>query len=173
MKKRNNSHLRGFTLIELLVVVLIIGILSAVALPQYTKAVEKSRVAEAKTIMKSIWNAKRVYSLAQGVNGFYPTFPTFDELDIGFTNVDGKAASGDSFQTKNFEFKVSDFWCNDGLTVAAYAKRIKSNAPYEQEYCENIGFRCYDTRVGTAGNCKAAGFAKSSSSCISSACWAE
>ena len=51
---------KGFTLIELLVVVLIIGILSSVALPQYTKAVEKSRVAGMWAIMASVRKAAAV-----------------------------------------------------------------------------------------------------------------
>ena len=67
----------GFTLIELLVVVLIIGILSAIALPQYGKAIAKSRATEAVLILKAITEAQEVYALA---NSSYTN--NFEDLDL-------------------------------------------------------------------------------------------
>jgi len=67
----------GFTLIELLVVVLIIGILAAVALPQYQKAVDKTRYTQARNLVENIWQAEQRYKLATDSYTM-----RFEDLDI-------------------------------------------------------------------------------------------
>lgn len=88
--------LKGFTLIELLVVVLIIGILAAVAVPQYQKAVLKSRFSGVISNTTSIAKALEIYYLE---NGSYPS--SLQDLVI---SIGGCTTSEFSISCKNSEY---------------------------------------------------------------------
>ncbi len=96
------KNTQAFTLIELLVVVLIIGILAAVALPQYQRAVDKSRIVNYIQVLQGIKRASEVYYTA---NGNY----TYDltALDIDYTGG----------CTKSVGASGNEWTCPDGFFI--------------------------------------------------------
>ncbi|MBR3632356.1 MAG: prepilin-type N-terminal cleavage/methylation domain-containing protein [Elusimicrobiaceae bacterium] len=115
----------GFTLIELLVVVLIIGVLTAIALPQYNIAVIKSRTATMLPILKNLAEAQEVYYMN---NGRYAG--KISELDIQLPNSCSHVdhASYDSSERGEL-IKCDEFFLidNDGNGMSINANYCPQN----------------------------------------------
>jgi len=114
----------GFTLIELLVVVLIIGILASAAIPQYFKVVERTRVAEAKSMFASL---KASQSRAMAKNGVYTN--NWDLLDITFQDPSGNTCAGTAeCEQRAFAYSLDD----DGTIYAVRKAAPAAPAAYGQ-----------------------------------------
>ena len=137
----NFTTARAFTLIELLVVVLIIGILAAVAVPQYQIAVEKSHATEGITLMRAIARANEIYFLA---NGRYADY--LEDLDI---DLPGKASSGTYTTSKLLKY----FECRpkneseDPISLALCRRRDSKFGPYFFS-CNRTSKKCYCSGSG-------------------------
>lgn len=103
---------QGFTLMELLVVVLIIGILAAVAVPQYQLAVDKARFTEIQTIGKKLSEMIELYYLSTGK---YPDY--WADLDITLPGCREEGKLYDLICQKNrWDLNAGSFSGWDSLT---------------------------------------------------------
>lgn len=123
-KKKNEE---GFTLIELLVVIIIIGILSAIALPSFLNQANKAKQSEAKTITGSMNRAQQAYFLE---NGKFVYGKTFSESAEAF----GKLGLGVKTQTENYKYGI----VGEDKLVTNQAQLVTEKAPLKA-YVAGVG----------------------------------
>lgn len=125
---------QGFTLLELLMVVVIIAILAAIAVPQYLRTVERSRMSEALTMLSSIRQSEIRF---RAETGAYTA--TIAQLDLG-------TAVTDFSGTPRFDYSIGAAAAGPPPTFMACATRNASIA---------VGGSCvagYVIRIDQAGN---------------------
>lgn len=98
---------QGFTLIELLVVVLIIGVLSAIALPQYEKAVERSRTAEA------LSNGRVLLEATNRALDERPNEPPVTKASLDVKISGGSWTADNVYKTEDFTYTLR----GDGIEI--------------------------------------------------------
>jgi len=94
---------KGFTMIEILVVVVIVGILTTIALPQYTRSIERSRATEAMAAIKALNDS--VYAYAAGRTGATACPTSFKKLAIAFPGT--HSSDGSQITSRDFIYTIN------------------------------------------------------------------
>ena len=168
---KNLCNNGGFTLVELLVVVLIIGILAAVAIPQYQKAVDKARMVQLLTLSSNVKQAQQRYFME---NGDYAKLWSSLDIDIGgYTLGNADRYIYQKSDSSDYPYAVLRFNDNNALYFfggekylpgilfmtwyetgyqACYADQNNQRA---QALCKSV---CQNNHLGTDGQWKTCGF---------------
>lgn len=111
---------RGMTLVEMLIVMVIIAVLAAVALPSYWNQVQKSRRAEAKSVLTQVSTMQQQFRTEQ--NRF-----TTDLTDLGFPNAGWN-------DTENGYYEFSVIGATAGCPIAScFVMQVRPKAGSAQE----------------------------------------
>lgn len=111
-----NKISSGFTLMELMIGIVIVGILAATAIPSFSKAVEKTRVKDAQTVLAAIYSSEKVYRLDQNSYG------TIGQLVANRYIADPDPQDNNT----NWDFEVVP----EATTFTATAKRMPPGGTY-------------------------------------------
>ena len=149
----------AFTLIELLVVILIIGILAAIALPQYQKAVQRSQAAKMIFAVHQLHNAQQRHFMSTG-----EIANSLDKLDINFSGprmdeftavANGNCNSGTHLygyvgvDSKNNVIDMGDFEL--GLASPTWRYALASMASLKGDHCRQVLFTLYPSKSDITG----------------------
>ena len=108
-KQYKSPQSQGFTLTEILTAVVIVTILVTMAVPLYEKTVERSRLAEARTILAKLQDAKWQAMDNMGCNTFSTSpnsaCPKIKHLNVAFATP--ASTSDYSFTTRDFFFSIN------------------------------------------------------------------
>ena len=124
-------NVKAFTLIELLVVVLIIGILAAIALPQYRKAVDKAKLQEALIQGRALLEAEQLYVTANDT-----ITNDLDDLDISMPASSWSCNNGtcSSSVISNVVLQVNNYYGRKHLSLMCEARDA-----YARQLCISLG----------------------------------